>query len=97
MTQHLALITKTQSLIAAGDIVGAESALAELADSDGDGALVVVLDALPAKDVLAGQNAFVESGIKLPADDGPGVSPAEPGPSSKPDVRRVVPRPSVEY
>ena len=25
------------------------------------------------------------------------VSPAEPGPSSKPDVRRVVPRPSVEY
>ena len=53
MTQHLALITKTQSLIAAGDIVGAESALAELADTEGDGALVVVLDALPAKDVLA--------------------------------------------
>ena len=54
-------------------------------------------DDTAAKDVLAGQYAFVESGIKLPADDGPWVSPAEPGPSSKPDVRRVVPRPSVEY
>lgn len=30
MNQHLALIAKTQSLIAAGDIVGAESALTEL-------------------------------------------------------------------
>ena len=29
---HLALIEKTTSLIAAGDIVGAEGALAELAD-----------------------------------------------------------------
>ena len=53
MSQHLALITKTQSLIAAGDIVGAESALAELADTEGDGALMVVLDQLPPKDVLA--------------------------------------------
>ena len=50
---HLALITKTQSLIAAGDIVGAESALVELADTEGDGALMVVLEQLPAKDVLA--------------------------------------------
>lgn len=50
---HLALITKTQSLIAAGDIVGAESALAELADTDGDNALMVVLDQLPPKDLLA--------------------------------------------
>ena len=32
---HLALITKTQSLIASGDIVGAESALVELADAEG--------------------------------------------------------------
>ena len=44
---HLALIAKTQSLIAAGDIVGAESALVELADAEGDGALLVVLDQLP--------------------------------------------------
>jgi hypothetical protein len=49
----LALIAKTQSLIAAGDIVGAESALVELADAEGDGALMVVLEQLPAKDILA--------------------------------------------
>lgn len=50
---HLALIAKTQSLIAAGDIVGAESALVELADAEGDQALMVVLAQLPPKDVLA--------------------------------------------
>ncbi|MDP2254525.1 MAG: hypothetical protein Q8K05_00465 [Polaromonas sp.] len=50
---HLALIEKTQTLIAAGDIVGAESALVELADAEGDAALMVVLDLLPAKDILA--------------------------------------------
>lgn len=51
--QHLALIEKTQSLIAVGDIVGAESALVELADREGDGALMEVLEQLPPKDVLA--------------------------------------------
>ena len=51
--KHLALIEKTQSLIAAGDIVGAESALVELADAQGDGALMEVLTQLPPKDVLA--------------------------------------------
>lgn len=51
--KHLALIEKTQALIAAGDIVGAESALVELADQQGDGALVEVLAQLPPKDVLA--------------------------------------------
>ena len=50
---HLALIEKTQTLIAAGDIVGAESALVELADAEGDTALMVVLDLLPPKDILA--------------------------------------------
>jgi hypothetical protein len=50
---NLALIAKTQSLIAAGDIIGAESALVELADAEGDGALMVVLEQLPAKDILA--------------------------------------------
>ena len=50
---HLALIEKTQSLIASGDIVGAEAALVELADSEGDGALMVVLNQLPPKDILA--------------------------------------------
>ena len=50
---HLALIEKTQSLIAAGDSVGAESALVELADTEGDHALLVVLAQLPPKDILA--------------------------------------------
>ena len=50
---NVALITKTQALIAAGDIVGAEGALVELADAEGDAALMVVLEQLPAKDVLA--------------------------------------------
>ena len=50
---HLALIEKTQTLIAAGDIVGAESALVELADTEGDAALMVVLELLPPKDILA--------------------------------------------
>lgn len=53
MNQHLALITKTQSLIAAGDIVGAEHALVALADAEGDQALMVVLEQLPPKDILA--------------------------------------------
>ncbi|MCZ4315490.1 hypothetical protein O4H66_18945 [Comamonadaceae bacterium G21597-S1] len=50
---HLALIEKTRSLIAAGDITGAESALTDLADTEGDGALVVVLEQLAPKDILA--------------------------------------------
>ena len=52
-TNHLALITKTQSLIASGNIVGAEAALVELADTEGDSALMVVLAQLPPKDILA--------------------------------------------
>ncbi|RYX94648.1 MAG: hypothetical protein EOO28_13595 [Comamonadaceae bacterium] len=50
---NLALITRTQSLIAAGDISGAERALVELADEEGDAALMVVLEQLPPKDILA--------------------------------------------
>jgi hypothetical protein len=53
MSQHLALISKTKSLIAAGDISCAESALVELADAEGDSALMVVLEQLPPKDILA--------------------------------------------
>jgi hypothetical protein len=49
----LTLIAKTQSLIAAGDITGAEAALVELADAEGDQALMVVLDQLLPKDILA--------------------------------------------
>jgi hypothetical protein len=50
---QIALIERTQALIASGDIVGAESVLTELADSEGDGALLVVLEQLPPKDILA--------------------------------------------
>ena len=50
---RLALIEKTQALIASGDIVGAESALVELADTQGDNALMEVLAQLPPKDILA--------------------------------------------
>ncbi|RZJ12993.1 MAG: hypothetical protein EOO54_20235, partial [Haliea sp.] len=50
---HLALIEKTQTLIASGDISGAERALVELADEEGDAALMVVLEQLPPKDILA--------------------------------------------
>lgn len=52
-TNALALIAQTQSLIAAGDITGAEHALVSLADAEGDQALMVVLEQLPAKDLLA--------------------------------------------
>lgn len=49
---HPALI-KAGKLIQSGDIVGAESALSALVESDGDQALVVALDDFPAKDLLA--------------------------------------------
>jgi len=45
------------------------------------------------KQVLAGRFAFLESGIKLPSAEGPWVSAAQPGPSSRPDLRRHVPHP----
>ncbi len=47
------LIVKAASLIRAGDIAGAEFALVALAESDGDRALVAVLEELPPKDLLA--------------------------------------------
>lgn len=53
MNNALALIEHTQALIAAGDIVGAESALVALADREGDQALALVLEQLPPKDTLA--------------------------------------------
>lgn len=47
------LVVKAASLISAGDIAGAEFALVSLAESDGDHALVAILDELPPKDLLA--------------------------------------------
>ena len=49
---HPAVI-KASALIHAGDIVAAESALTELVDTEGDHALVIVLDELAPKDLLA--------------------------------------------
>ena len=65
----LALIAKTQALIASGDIVAAEAALVELADEEGDHALLVVLEQLPPKDILAVIREYdnsKESVINLP-------------------------------
>lgn len=50
---HYPALAQAQSLILAGDIVGAESALVALADEEGDHALVLALDQLPPKDLLA--------------------------------------------
>lgn len=47
------VLVRAGRLIHLGDIVGAEAALASLAESDGDDALVVALDDFPAKDLLA--------------------------------------------
>jgi hypothetical protein len=47
------LVVKAASLIRDGDIAGAEYALVTLADTEGDYALVAVLEALPPKDLLA--------------------------------------------
>jgi hypothetical protein len=46
-------LIEAQSLIKAGDIAGAENALATLAETEGDHALVAALDNFPAKDLLA--------------------------------------------
>lgn len=47
------VLVKAEKLIRSGDVVAAEAALAALAESDGDDALVVALDDFPAKDLLA--------------------------------------------
>ena len=49
----LPALIQAQKLIKSGDIVGAEHALATLAETEGDNALVVALDQFPPKDLLA--------------------------------------------
>ncbi|MBC3870327.1 hypothetical protein [Undibacterium oligocarboniphilum] len=49
----LPAVIEAQNLILAGDISGAEYALANIAETHGDKALVAALDDLPAKDLLA--------------------------------------------
>ncbi|WMW82388.1 hypothetical protein RF679_08955 [Undibacterium cyanobacteriorum] len=53
MTMHYPALIEAQSLIKSGDIAGAENALATLAETEGDQALVAALDEFPAKDLLA--------------------------------------------
>lgn len=47
------VLARAEKLIRGGDIVGAEAALTSLVESDGDQALVVALEDLAAKDLLA--------------------------------------------
>ncbi len=47
------VVVKASSLIQSGDIMGAESLLTALVETEGDHALVEVLDELPSKDLLA--------------------------------------------
>ncbi len=52
------VVLKTSQLILAGDIQGAEMALSTIADTDGDNALVEVLDHVAPKDLLAIMRSF---------------------------------------
>ena len=52
MSTNYPALAKAQNLIRLGDISGAESALATLADEEGDHALVLALDTFPSKDLL---------------------------------------------
>ena len=49
----LSLVVQASSLIQSGDIVRAEELLTALVETDGDYALVEVLDEMPSKDILA--------------------------------------------
>ncbi|WP_059757497.1 hypothetical protein [Thiobacillus denitrificans] len=55
------VVLKSSQLILAGDIVGAENALATIADEQGDHALVSILDELQPKDLLAVMREFDSS------------------------------------
>jgi hypothetical protein len=54
---HPAVI-KTAQLVLAGDLLGAESALEEVAETEGDTALVALLDQIAPKDLLAIMREF---------------------------------------
>jgi len=55
------VVLKSSQLILAGDIAGAENALATIADEHGDHALVEILDELQPKDLLAVMREFDSS------------------------------------
>ena len=52
------VILKTAQLILAGDVAGAETALTTIADTEGDDALVAILDEIAPKDLLAVMRGF---------------------------------------
>lgn len=52
------VVIKTSQLILAGDVKGAETALTAIADTEGDEALVTLLDEVPPKDLLAIMRSF---------------------------------------
>lgn len=52
------VVLKTSQLILAGDLKGAETALANIADAEGDHALVEVMDDMAPKDLLAVMRGF---------------------------------------
>ena len=52
------VVLKTSQLILAGDVKGAETALANIADTEGDDALVEILDDIAPKDLLAIMRGF---------------------------------------
>lgn len=52
------VVQVTSQLILAGDLAGAEQALVSIADTEGDSALVSVLDQIPPKDLLAVMREF---------------------------------------
>ena len=52
------VVLKTSQLILAGDLQGAETALANIADAEGDHALVEVMDDMAPKDLLAVMRGF---------------------------------------
>jgi hypothetical protein len=58
------VVLKTSQLILAGDVKGAETALANIADTEGDGALVEILDDIAPKDLLAIMRGFDGSGSR---------------------------------
>ena len=52
------VVLKTSQLILAGDVKGAETALANIADTEGDDALVEILDDIAPKDLLVIMRGF---------------------------------------
>ncbi len=52
------VVVRTSQLILAGDLKGAETALAAIAETEGDDALVTVLNDVPPKDLLAIMRGF---------------------------------------